>query len=50
MPGGSTSHADLARALLDDLDDPATVRHAIGVAGLSSSARRGAARGTLAGE
>ena len=32
VPGGSISRADLARALLDVLADPASVRHAIGVA------------------
>ncbi|MHA6625255.1 NAD(P)-dependent oxidoreductase [Pseudonocardia sichuanensis] len=32
VPGGSISRADLARALLDVLDDPVSVRHAIGVA------------------
>ncbi|WP_106400068.1 NAD(P)-dependent oxidoreductase [Actinocorallia populi] len=31
---GSMTRADLARALLDVLDEPATIRHAIGVASL----------------
>lgn len=33
ITGSSLSRADLATALLDVLDDPATVRHAIGVTG-----------------
>lgn len=32
VPGGSLSRADLAHAILDVLENPATLRHAIGIA------------------
>jgi putative NADH-flavin reductase len=49
VPGGSISRADLARALLDVLNDPLTVKHAIGVAGPSRAGRprRGREHATL---